>query len=737
MNRILLFFLLLAPLSSFATHIVGGEMQYTHMGGDEYQVTLIIYRDCGPTNTNGTYFDALASVGIYRDGVIFQNLLMNLNDADVSELPVAVDNPCAVLPPDVCVDRAVYVETVTLPAWPTGYTLTHQRCCRNPSIINIQMPEETGATFWTQIPGTDLVSSNSNPVFTAIPPVALCAGDEFVFDHSAFDADGDQLLYSFCTPLLGGSFFEPTPSPPPPAPYTDITWAAGFSNDNQITADPAFVIDPVTGIIVGTPTEPGQYVFGICVEEYRDGVLLSTTNRDFQMNVVACGLTTVSSIQTSPPCSGLDIPFGNNSFGGEEFSWDFGVEDIDTDVSNEFEPEYTYPDTGTYEVTLIVNPGTECADTSLQTIYAYDTIEALFEVSGGECVGGGREFFIDAQSTTFNGVDFFWDFGNANPATSVEEDPGSVILLDPGEQSITLILNFLECESSLEVPLDVEPFPVAIIEEQDNFCGGLELTLGNNSTNATDYFWFFGHQEPNSTAAEESPTHTWPDYGTYYVTLIADPGTACADSLVTPIEILPPDPIDLLYSIQVPGPCDEDTEVSLLYAGSGADEIEWDMGDGSFYETDQVDHEYENSGEYTVIITAYNTLCDFEETAESTVYYDPDVLDLPLALPNVFSPNGDSKNEFYRPYFEVELGEPFTDYTNNRNVFDYLEVWEILIYNRWGALVYDSTGGTEQWDGRIAGDLASEGTYYAVITYQRKCLDSAPIQTGQHFSLMR
>ena len=37
-----------------ATHLVGGEMYYDHLGGDNYEVHLIIYRDCGPTNTNGT-----------------------------------------------------------------------------------------------------------------------------------------------------------------------------------------------------------------------------------------------------------------------------------------------------------------------------------------------------------------------------------------------------------------------------------------------------------------------------------------------------------------------------------------------------------------------------------------------------------------------------------------------------------------------------------------------------------
>jgi hypothetical protein len=47
-------------------------------------------------------------------------------------------------------------------------------------------------------------------------------------------------------------------------------------------------IDSHTGIITGTPTINGPFLVGVCVEEYRDGELISTTNRDFQYNVGEC-----------------------------------------------------------------------------------------------------------------------------------------------------------------------------------------------------------------------------------------------------------------------------------------------------------------------------------------------------------------------------------------------------------------------------------------------------------------
>ena len=45
---------------------------------------------------------------------------------------------------------------------------------------------------------------------------------------------------------------------------------------------------PSTGLIAGTPTLAGQFVAGLSIKEYRNGILLSLTQREFQINVVDC-----------------------------------------------------------------------------------------------------------------------------------------------------------------------------------------------------------------------------------------------------------------------------------------------------------------------------------------------------------------------------------------------------------------------------------------------------------------
>ena len=63
----------LCALHGFASHILGGEMYYTYIGNDNYQVTLRLYRDCGPSNTNNTALDAQAAIGIFSSSGVLVN----------------------------------------------------------------------------------------------------------------------------------------------------------------------------------------------------------------------------------------------------------------------------------------------------------------------------------------------------------------------------------------------------------------------------------------------------------------------------------------------------------------------------------------------------------------------------------------------------------------------------------------------------------------------------------------
>lgn len=130
---------------------------------------------------------------------------------------------------------------------------------------------------------------NNNPVFTLFPPLFLCVGQPFTFDHSATDANGDSLYYSFYTPYNGDNGVGPLDPTyvANTAIFTPIVWQPGYSLTNPL-GGPALTLNPNTGLLTGTPTLIGQFVVGILVKEYRNGNYLSQTLRDFQFNIVNC-----------------------------------------------------------------------------------------------------------------------------------------------------------------------------------------------------------------------------------------------------------------------------------------------------------------------------------------------------------------------------------------------------------------------------------------------------------------
>ncbi|TXF89118.1 gliding motility-associated C-terminal domain-containing protein [Neolewinella aurantiaca] len=74
-------------------------------------------------------------------------------------------------------------------------------------------------------------------------------------------------------------------------------------------------------------------------------------------------------------------------------------------------------------------------------------------------------------------------------------------------------------------------------------------------------------------------------------------------------------------------------------------------------------------------------------------------------VPNAFSPNGDGINDVFRPFFSPLPAE--ADY-------------ELLVFDRWGALVFESNVPLEGWDGSYRGKLMTNGVFVYSLRYQAR-----------------
>jgi hypothetical protein len=85
-------------------------------------------------------------------------------------------------------------------------------------------------------------NQNSSPQFSLFPPIAICANFPIEFDHSAFDKDGDSLVYSLCAPFEGGGNDDTgvngclvvAPQPDCPPPFDEVTFRNPYSIINPL-----------------------------------------------------------------------------------------------------------------------------------------------------------------------------------------------------------------------------------------------------------------------------------------------------------------------------------------------------------------------------------------------------------------------------------------------------------------------------------------------------------------------
>lgn len=363
--------LFLLPKSNFATHIVGGEMSYRCLGGFEYEISLNVYRDCfyGAANAE---FDHPASIGIFDRTINTFRGELRIGFIEDDTLDAVLSHECLFFPEDVCVHTTNYKDTVTLQPSSVGYKFVYQRCCRNQTINNIIAPEETGATYSIDLTPEAMAECNTSPVFNAWPPIFICVNNPIYFDHSASDEEGDSLVYKLCTPFDGATSDFPRPQPPNFPPYDTVVYQMNFGLENLLggggTLHQPLTIHPKTGILTGFPTVQGQYVVGVCVEEYRNDALISETRRDFQYNIGQCEEVVADFISSDEPeCDGLTLEFTNMSHHAEDFIWYFDYPNTSM-MSTDEHPMFTYSEGGQYEIALIASPNSNCVDTLLEMI---------------------------------------------------------------------------------------------------------------------------------------------------------------------------------------------------------------------------------------------------------------------------------------------------------------------------------------------------------------------------------
>lgn len=715
-----------------AKHIIGGDLTYECLGIENgkvsYRVTLIMYRDA--TDPNAADADRNIEIGVYSETPTGWTYVRTESVALGNEVRIIPESPSPCLTiPNLRIFRAEYQFDIDLDIISSSYMLAYQRCCRNTTINNINNPGDQGAAFTVVITPEGQMGCNNSPAFNGFPPIVICANRNLSFDHGATDADGDQLEFSFCAPLTAGGQGGTRQGDPPgaarrcdgvtpdpavcPPPFAEVQYKVPlFTENTPLAGNPVVQIDQFTGLITGRPELLGQFVVGVCVKEFRNGVLIGEIRRDFQFNVETCTVNVEASIeaeligpkQYQIDLCGVDTVTIQNTSQDErkifEYDWLFNSSagSIESTVRS---PRLEFPDLGTYDGILVLNKQDSiCSDTVAITVNVFPSIEADYSIDYDTCIRGPVSFFDESVANAVGGVQQWeWDFADGdvsdqrNPIHSYSE---------PAEYNAQLVITDANnCKDSINKTFVWAPVPPLIVVEPNVFVGcssdGLEFSNLSEPVNELyDITWNFGD---GTSSKEISPTHKYEGPGLYTIdlTIVSPFGCSISKRYADWIEILKKPEAAFTYTPEMPNIFEK--TVDFQDQSVEAKHWTWTFGDLDYSADQNPTYTFPDTGFFDVQL-----IVQHESGCTDTALQRVEVIPLStLFFPNAFTPNNDGLNESF-------MGVGF---------LSGIRQYELAVWNRWGEEIFSSDDPLQGWNGRRqnTGDLLQEGVYVYTVKY--------------------
>jgi len=306
----------------------------------------------------------------------------------------------------------------------------------------------------------------------------------------------------------------------------------------------------------------------------------------------------------------------------------------------------------------------------------------------------GNTFDFEADGTYDATATFDWRFGSwATPNLSILENQSGVSFNSTGLQMVSLTITQNGCVINTYIaPVNVYKMPVANFSA-DNFVACEPKVI--NFTNFTEsddpvksLVWDFGN---GRTSNLQTPAILYNDAGIFDVSLTITTERGCIDTYLISemIRINPTPTADFQIDppvVNIVKPVTNLNDLSI-----GGDEVSYTIvGIDTIFQRNPT-IELPDSGVYNVLQVVTTSLGCRDSVVKQVIVE----LGYKLYMPTAFTPNNDGYNDRFQVYGE-----------------DVAEI-SILIYNRWGQLMYTSFDMENGWDGkvRMKDDPAPGGVY--------------------------
>ena len=226
--------------------------------------------------------------------------------------------------------------------------------------------------------------------------------------------------------------------------------------------------------------------------------------------------------------------------------------------------------------------------------------------------------------------------------------------------------------------------PIVITSSSYSICPNETATLTATGGNITPAFGSYSYAWSNS-ASTSSVNTTTGGITTVSVTNFCGTYTQTVMVNVNPLNAsIAADPTSGVMPLVV----------TFTNNSTNASTYLWNFGNGDIANTQTVTSQtYDMPGTYMVYLTVTNGVCMDIDSVTINVYEEGPT----LYVPNAFTPNGDSINDFF--------------WIGATNIKDF----HIIIFDRWGLKMFESSDIKISWDGKVNGKEVADGTYFHLI----------------------
>jgi gliding motility-associated-like protein len=522
-------------------YLTGGEVHYNYVGlqnGEHvYNVNFQCYRTCPGRHASSaivSIYDRVTNVLVKRAEAALNTVSELRNNGD----PL---NDCLANPVSVCYLEATYTAVISLPVSINGYTIA---CIPKPVVPDKQVHREEGidnlsewgfvlATYTAEIPGGAAAANSSPSVFVGDLDVN-CENTSFSASFAAsLDYDGDELRYYLCDAYRAGLNVDNYIDAFAPPPFLPVIYAANFNSANPLGPNVIMEMDQEIGILKGIAPGEGSYLVCVCVGEYRNGILIATKRREFQINITSCKIAKASLLPEYLLCS------NNNTLQLSNLSSGFRVEAFHWEISNsngnvlftDKKPtvSYTFKDTGIYNIKLVINKGVnQCIDSITSIAKVYPGLKPDF-VFSGDCENKPATF-TNTSTATLGQINYWkWNFGDddawGNAGYSWPDVTGE---LNPtyqyrryGSKQVQLVVGTTYgCRDTLRRTINILRKPLlSMIYKDKLICTGDTTELWAYTPRGGNFSW---SPQVNMSNGNSDKPLVWPAVTTTYYVLLDD-----------------------------------------------------------------------------------------------------------------------------------------------------------------------------------------------------------------------